>query len=313
MADSVSVHVVVVNWNGRDDTLACLARLERTKTPELVVHVVDNGSSDDSVARIRAAHPAARLQAFAENRGFAAAANAGIRAALEAGAGHVFLLNNDARVEPDTLALLAEAAARRPECGLYGGKIYLDRGANVLWCCGVKLGGYFNLGRLRGHGRPDRGEYDREEEVDSLTGCGLFVRREVFERVGLLDEAFWVYVEDADFCVRAREAGFACLYVPRATMEHPGAGSTGGGYSPARKYLTAYGSALFVKKHGARYPRLGLGFFALDVLSLPLLMAKGLVDGTARSAWAKTRGILDGLRGRPPDRGVVERGRKPVV
>lgn len=313
MADPVSVHVVVVNWNGRDATLACLERLRAVRSPVIAVHVIDNGSSDDSVVRIRAAHPAARLQLFAENRGFAAAANAGIRAALADGARHVFLLNNDALVEPDTLARFAEAAARRPECGLYGGKIYLDRGANVLWCCGVKLGGHFNLGRLRGHGRPDRGDYEREEEVDSLTGCGLFVGREVFERIGLFDEAFWVYVEDADFCVRAREAGFACLYVPGATMEHPGAGSTGGGYSPARKYLTAYGSALFVRKHGRRYPAIGLGFFALDVLALPLLLAKGLVDGTARSAWAKARGIRDGLLGRPPDRGVVERGRRAGV
>lgn len=306
-----AVHVIVVNWNGRDATLQCLDLLARSEGPPLVVHVIDNGSEDDSVARIRAAHPEALLQLFPENRGFAAAANAGMRAALDAGAELVFLLNNDARVEPYTIARLAEAAARRPECGLYGGKIYADRAAGVLWCCGVRLGGWPNLGRLRGHGRRDRGEYDREEVVDSLTGCGLLVRREVLERVGLFDEAFWVYVEDADLCVRAREHGFACLYVPGATMEHRGAGSTGGGYSPARKYLTGYGSALFVRKHGRRRPGLVLGFLLLDVLTLPLLLAKGLLDGTYRAAWAKARGTLDGLAGRPLDRGVVERRRPP--
>ena len=232
----MSVHAVIVNWNGREETLGCLQSLAASRDVEVVVHVIDNGSADGSVGAVRAAYPEVRIQSFDENRGFAAAANAGMRAALESGAGFVFLLNNDARVEPDTLGRLLDAARRKPEAGIYGGKIFRDRAANRLWCCGVSMGWYFNLCRLRGFDRVDDGSYDREETVASLTGCGLLITREVLERIGLFDEDFFVYVEDADLCARARMEGFSCLYVPDAVMEHAGAGSTGGGYSPARKY-----------------------------------------------------------------------------
>lgn len=302
----MSVHVVVINWKACEETLACLESVQRSRDVEFVLHVIDNGSQDGSVDRIRERFPDARLQAFAQNLGFAAAANAGIRVALQEGCEFVLLMNNDARVEEDTLAELVAAARRRPECGLYGGKIFRDRAGKVLWCCGVELGLYPNLSRLRGHGRIDSGAFDTEEIVDSLTGCGLLVQREVFEKAGLFDEAFWVYVEDADLCLRAADHGFSCLYVPTAIMEHPGGGSTGGGYSPGRKYLTAYGSAKLVRKHGHARPRLLLAFWVCDVLLFPLLLLKGLVTRTLPPVLAKARGMRDGWTGRPPDRTVVE-------
>jgi len=302
----VTVHVVIVNWNGCADTLRCLESLSKSSGIEHAIHVVDNGSTDGSVAAIRAAWPEATVQEFDDNRGFAAAANAGMRAALADGAEFVFLLNNDATVLPDTLACLGAAAARRPEAGLYSGKIYRDLEARRLWCCGVSMGWHFNLCRLRGFGKIDRGAFDAEQVVDSLTGCGLLISRRVVETVGYLDEDFWVYVEDADYCARAQQMGFSCLYVPDAVMEHRGAGSTGGGYTPARKYLTAYGSARFIRKHGLRRMGLTLCLLFFDLLPLPLLFLKASLTGTLPAALAKWRGLRHGLRGRPVDRGCVE-------
>lgn len=293
------VHVVVVNWNGAAETLACLASLRAAAPPPGRVHLVDNGSTDGSWERLEAEAGDARLHRNAENRGFAGGANVGIRAALAEGAGAVLLLNNDARVAPDAILRLVEAAARRPDAGLFGPKIFRDRAAGRLWCCGVRFRFGPNLATLRGFDEPDAGRYDREEVVESLTGCGLLVRREVFERVGELDEGYFAYVEDADFCARAAAAGFRGVYVPSAVMEHPGGGSSGGGYSPGRKYLTAHGAARFLRRHGT-LARLA-SFATWDVLLWPLLFVSAALRGEAAAAWAKGRGTWDGLLGRPAD------------
>ncbi len=303
------VHAVVVNWNGGDASLRSVGSLSAGTVAPATIHVVDNGSTDGSAERIEAAVPGVRLQRQGRNLGFSAGANAGIRAALAEGAEAVFLLNNDATAEADALAALVRAAEHRPDCGLLGGRIWRDRRAGVLWCCGVSLGWWPNLCRLRGFGRKGEGRYLREEVVDALTGCALLVRREVFERVGLLDEGFFVYVEDADLCARAAAAGFRCLYVPDAVFEHAGAGSTGGGYGPARKYLTAHGSVLYLRRHGT--PLLWAGFLVVDVFAWPLLLIAESLRGRAASALAKGRGLLHGLLGRPPDRRIVGAGRGP--
>ena len=293
------VHAVVVNWNGAGETLGCLESLAALRPPLAAVHVVDNASSDDSVSRILAAHPEVRMHQNARNEGFAGGVNPGIRSALESGAAWVLLMNNDARCEPDAVARLLAAARERPDAGLLGGKIYRDRARRVLWSCGVRLGWGPNLGRLRGFDQIDDGRFDRAGIVDSLTGCGLLVRRAVFERIGVLDEGYFAYVEDADFALRAREAGFRCVYEPAAVFEHPGGGSTGGGYSAGRKYLTAHGAARFLKRHGT--VGTWTGFVIFDVLLWPLLFVLSLFRGRAAGAWAKLRGTVDGLFGRKPD------------
>jgi len=299
----VTVHVVVVNWNGRVTTLRCLRNLQETLPEGAVVHLVDNGSTDGSVGEIRAEFPEVLLHENAANLGFSAGANVGIRAALDEGAEWVLLQNNDATLRESTVPAFLEAAGRHPEAGLFGGRIYHNEEEDLLWCCGVSMGWAPNLSRLRGHMRRGEGRHLDEEEVESLTGCGLFVHRSVWERIGLLDEQWFVYVEDADFCARARKAGFRCIYVPDAVLEHFGSGSTGGGYSKVRKYLTAYGSVLYLKRHGGL--SLWVGFLFLDVLLwFPLLFLAAL-RGRGGAVLAKGRGILHGLSGRPLDRSVV--------
>jgi GT2 family glycosyltransferase len=299
------VWAVVVNWNGADETLGCLLSLRGCVPPLTGIIVVDNGSDDASVERIRAAHQDVVLIRNARNLGFAGGANPGIRAALGAGARWVLLMNNDARLDPDAVSRLVAAADLSPGVGLAGGKIYRDRASGTLWCCGVVFGGGPNLGRLRGFGEKDDGRFDRREIVDSLTGCGLLVRREVFERIGLLDEAYFAYVEDADFAMRAREAGFSCLYEPAACFEHPGGTATGGGYSAGRKYLTAHGAARFLKRHGTA--RRWFDFLLFDLVAWPLVFAVAVFRGRSAGAVAKLRGTIDGLLGRPPDLTMLKR------
>lgn len=297
------VHVVVVNWNGGEMVLEALESAKASQEVEVVLHVVDNGSTDGSADAIEGRFPAARVHRTGRNLGFAAGANVGLRACLEEDAAWAFLLNNDATLDPDALGELVRAAGEHPEAGLLAGRIYLDRAADRLWCCGVTLGFWPNLCRLRGNGRSGRGRYEQPEWVHSFTGCGLLIGRAVLDEVGLLDEDYFVYVEDADYCVRAQKRGFRCRYVPSAVMEHGASQSTGGGYAAARKYLTGYGSVLFLKRHGRVH--WWAGFLVFDVLLYPLLLLSASVRGRLRGALGKGRGMWHGLVGRPVDRGIV--------
>ncbi|MEZ6194177.1 MAG: glycosyltransferase family 2 protein [Planctomycetota bacterium] len=304
-----SLWLVMVNWNGGAMTRDALAAVGAgSRRPDGVI-VVDNGSTDDSLALAGGGSPVPEIIRNPDNRGFAAAANQGIARALERGADLVFLLNNDARCEPETLARLEEASRRRPAAGLLAPKILREgEGPPRLWCAGVSVGFHPNLQDLRGFERPDDGRYDREEEVDALTGCGLLVRREVFEAIGLFDERFFVYVEDLDLSLRARDAGFACLHVPGAVLHHRAGASTGGGYGAWRKEMLAYNVVLLLRKR--REVRLWAAFVVLDLLLWPALLVAGVVRGRARAVRAKGRGMLRALFGgaRPaaPTRGAGE-------
>lgn len=293
----MKVHCVIINWNGGEANHACIQSVLAAGISEANVHFVDNGSTDGSVESVEDRFPRLALQRTGENLGFAAAANIGIAAALEGGADGVLFMNNDAVLDPCALKAFVEAAERDPSAGLFGPRIYMDARRERLWCCGMDLGRGPNLVRLRGYGQRSSPRFETAREVDALTGCGLFVLRRVFEVAGAFDPAWFVYVEDADFSARARAQGFRPRYVPGAIVEHAGAGSTGGGYGRARKYLTAHGNALYLRRHGT--PRLWLNFVFWDVLLWPVLLCLEVLRGRAGAVWWKGRGLWDGLRGRP--------------
>ena len=215
--------VVVLNWNGREDTLRCLGSI-----PSDVLTVVpDNGSTDGSVEAFRERFPEARVVENGANLGYSGGNNAGIRAALEAGAEWVVLLNNDATLEPGSIDALRDAAARHPRAGVLAGKLLFEDG-RVQWA-GQRvalLTGY--SGRPRGYGREDGPRYADEIEVDRAVGALMAVSRAAIERVGLLDDDLFAYVEDVDWSLRIREAGFTCVLVPGARAIHALSGSTGG-------------------------------------------------------------------------------------
>lgn len=303
------LHVVIINWNTADETVDCVASVLSRLGDEDRIELVDNGSRDASPARLAAlADERITLHLQSENTGFAHAANVGMRAAHGAGAEHVLLMNNDARLEDGCIETLRARAREHPEAGLLGPRIYADAARTIFWCCGTALGGGPNLCRLRGHGQPDDGaSYREDESVDALTGAVLLVTRDLIERIGFLDEAYFVYVEDADYCARARAAGFEPRFVGAAVAVHAGSGSSGGGYSALRKYLNAHGSVLYLKRHGTF--SLWAGFLFFDVLAWPLVFLIGAVRGRGRAVLAKGRGTLHALLGRPVDRGLPDRSR----
>ncbi|MFW6116339.1 MAG: glycosyltransferase family 2 protein [bacterium] len=211
--------IVVLNWNKALDTLACLASVSKLRYDNYDVIVVDNGSTDGSVAAIRDRYPDVTLLENPRNLGYAEGNNAGIRLATERGADFVFLLNNDARVVPDTLSALATAATAHADAAFLGPKIYHLDSPKQIQSAGGELDHLWRS-RQRGLDEPDSGQYDAVEEVDYVIGAAVLARTDLLKEIGLLDPDFFLYREDVDWCLGARRLGYRILYVPEAEVWH---------------------------------------------------------------------------------------------
>lgn len=220
---------VVLSWNGRDDTLACLRSLTGVDPGTLAVICVDNGSIDGSVAAIRREFPTVTLIENGANLGFSGGNNVGIRAALEAGAEWVVLVNNDATVASDFVEAFEAAATQNPKAGALCGKVFFAEPSDRIWFAGQRFSattGY--SGRPRGYGRKDGPEYAEVIPIERAVGAFMAVSRSVLGVVGLLDDELFAYVEDVDWSLRIRAAGFDVLFVPGARAWHRVSASTGG-------------------------------------------------------------------------------------
>lgn len=211
---------LVLSWNRRDDTLALLAALARSTYANASVIVLDNASTDGSVDTIRADFPAVEILPLHENRGYAGNNNIGLRAALARGADWMFVLNDDVIVAPDCVARLVAAAEGEAGVGLVGPMVYHFDEPGVIQSAGGRLDRRWRATHIA-RNQPDRGQF-ATRAVDWLSGCALLVRRTVVEEVGLLDERFFLYWEETDWCLRARRKGWRVLHVPGAKVWHKG-------------------------------------------------------------------------------------------
>ncbi len=304
---SARVAVVLVNWNGATDTLATLASLDRAAVrPEdgtLRVLVVDNGSTDDSVVRLRAARPTLEILETGRNGGFAAGNLAGFRRVLaDPRITHVLALNTDVEVDPGFLLPLLDAC-EDPAVGAAGPKIFYADPADLLWAAGGRLRWRETVTEEFGLRQPDGPRFSQARDVTYLTTCCLLIPRRALERVGLFDPVFFINVEDADWCRRALDAGFRLRYEPASRIWHKVAAATGGGYTPLKTFHTGRSNALFARRHGGIF---GLSVFLLaNAVALPLAFLRELPRGRTKAVRSKARGVWRGLRDPlPPPPGV---------
>jgi GT2 family glycosyltransferase len=241
-----SVCVVLVNWNGTSDTLTCLESLRGLSYLNLHVIVIDNGSLEPCTSRVRERHPDVQVIESEKNLGFTGGNNLGIRIALERCSDYVWLLNNDTVVEPDTLTELVRAADADVALGIVGSKIYFF-GTNRIDHAGCSWDSLRGDAYHIGCREMDEGQYDEQVNVFFVTGCSFLVKSQVFRQVGLLDEGYFMYMEDIDFCTRARRSGWEVAYVPASRLHHKG-GSVGSP-NPRQHYLYARNRLRYVSKH----------------------------------------------------------------
>lgn len=298
------IWIVLLNWNGLDDTLACLESLGRCEFDglETTLLVIDNASDIDPQPAIAARFPDVHVERSTRNLGFAAGCNRGMQMALEAGADYVLLLNNDTLVEPRFLRELVRFAEANPTAGVVAPVIcYTDR-PDTVWFAGANIVlavGYFEH---RYRNRPRASVPPRPFATAYASGCCMLLRRDVLERIGMFDQRFFAYFEDADLCLRARQHGFQVVCVPRSVIWHKESASTRrdlkkGTTSPLKHYLVARNRIRTVRKHAAP-----LQLLTFLLVGTTLRTAFYLCAFAARRRWEKLAfyalGVVDGLRKR---------------
>jgi GT2 family glycosyltransferase len=243
----VRVAAVILNWNNPKDTIRCLNSLKSAQQYLFQIIVVDNASTDDSLKCIRAEHPDVVLLRNERNLGYAGGNNVGIAYALEQDADFVLLLNDDIVVAPGSIETLIAATARYPKAGFLGPKIVsLENTSRILSAGGsIKKDGTIQHRNVVEH---DLMIHEPVIDVDFLSGSALMVSRRAIERVGMLDESFFVYGEDVEWCYRGKLAGFQVLLVSDAVVFHPDTRQRDR-HSALVMYYISRNHLLFLQKH----------------------------------------------------------------
>lgn len=227
------VACIIVNWNGWQDTIECLDALQHCTYQDLTVIVVDNGSTNESLTRIRAAYPDILLLESGVNLGFAGGNNIGIRYALAHGADYLWLLNNDTKASPDALSALVAKARSDSDIGAVGSVCYhAEAPSTVEAWAGARVNLW--IGYLRNSTVPHEDDW-----FHTLNGTSMLISRAAIEDVGLLDEGFFLYWEDTEFCLRLRKRGWRIAAAPDSHVLHKVHGSTGGDTRILDRYHTA--------------------------------------------------------------------------
>ncbi len=278
--------MVIPNWNGERFLSLCLASLREQSFEDFETFVVDNGSTDGSVALVRRDFPEVRVLSLGENGGFSVAVNAGIKASDSE---YMALLNNDTEVDPGWVGELVRAADSHPEAGFIASKMVdfydrrvLDGAGDVLRRSGLPY-------RL-GHGEPDRGQYDDAAFVFGACAGAALYRRGMLDDVGLFDEDFFANCEDGDLSFRAQLAGYRCLYAPGAVVYHMGSATFGRRSPTATRLGTRNSLCMLVKNLPAPLVPGFLPFILVGQL------ARLIVTASTSTLGAHLQGLVGALR-----------------
>jgi len=288
------VSIVVANWNGKKETLECLESLRQLDYANYDVIVVDNGSSDGSQSAIRNRFPDVTLIENRNNLGYGGAINSGIAVALQRHSDYVLALNNDLVLDSQSLKHLVEIAETDTQTGMTCPKLYWLDDPQRICATGFKVNLRFliQLSRHRGTNEIDLGQWNKPTEVDA---AGIFlVKRQVIETVGAFDPAYFLHLEDFDWCMRVRQAGFKIMYVPQAVMWHKGSVSMGGSLSPLVVYYVTRNRFRLWRLHFGVIQTLGL-FLLFMALTVPIRTSYYLLQFKLKHLRFFFRGIGHGL------------------
>lgn len=230
------VYIIVLTWNGKNDTLECLESLSKINYFNHKILVVDNASNDSTKEAVKSKYTDVEYIYNLKNLRYAGGNNVGIDYALNNHADYILLLNNDTIAEPNFLKHLINTAESNPINGIIGPKIFYYAQKNLIWYAGGKIEWWKGWIYHRGIRELDNEKYSFRIETDFVTGCCILIKRNVIEKIGKLNENYYMYGEDVDFCIRASRAGFKIWFEPEAKVWHKISVSTGGHFSWFKNY-----------------------------------------------------------------------------
>lgn len=226
------VYIILVNYNGYKYTIECVNSLGKINYRNYKIIIVDNASSDNSLTILKQKLNDCIIIDSKENLGFAGGNNLGIKYALHHNGDYIMLLNNDTLVKTDFLDNMLNSFNKDNKIGLVGCKIMYHPEKDIIWYGGGYIDWFKFIGVHYEMKQVDKGQCDTEKEIDFITGCCMLIKREVFEKSGLLSEDYFMYFEDVDFCVKVRNVGYKIWYNPKAVIYHKVGFSSGGEESP---------------------------------------------------------------------------------
>jgi GT2 family glycosyltransferase len=215
------VVTVILNTNRREDTLACLDSLQASSYPQNKIIVLDNNSSDGSVEAIQDQFPQVQIISLEENLGYAGNNNVGVEFAVNQGADWVFVLNEDTILDPECISRLVEVGESDPNIGIVGPMVYHHDEPDVIQSAGGMLGPYWESVHLAKNEK-DTGQFVGPHLVEWISGCAIMVKRAAIDQVGMIDQRFFYYWEETEWCLRIGKAGWRIVHVPGAKIWHKG-------------------------------------------------------------------------------------------
>jgi GT2 family glycosyltransferase len=287
------VVIVILNTNRCQDTLECLASIQQNTYSNYHVIVLDNNSTDGSVQAIQDEFPDTQIIELAENLGYAGNNNVGIRAALNQDADWVFVLNEDTILDPGCLSHLVIVGESSSIVGIVGPMVYHHDEPDVIQSAGGLLGPNWDSIHLA-KDEPDQGQFTDPHRVEWISGCGIMVRRDVIEEVGMIDARFFYFWEETEWCVRAGKAGWQIVHVPKAKLWHKGV-QRDYDPKPSLLYYSTRNHLFMLSKHRAPLRAWILAWFTI---------IRTLTSWTIKPKWrskrshrdAMWRGIVDFIR-----------------
>ena len=291
-----AVYFIIVHWKNFDDTIECLLSLFDVDYSNFKVILLNNGSSDFNKEYVQIAFPDVLILTSKKNLGFSAGNNLGITRALEDGADLVLLLNNDTVISKDLILALLPAI-NEPDVGIVGPTISYYENTARIWAAG---GGYSRVIGCSYRIRPLAPFYGNRD-VDWISGCALLAKREVFEKVGLFWEPFYLNYEEVDFCLRAAKANYRCIQVGKPLVRHKISASHGirgtDDFSPDKAYYFARNQILLLRRNSSGMYAL-TGFLSQFIIALPFWTFQCILARNITVLRHYFIGILDGILGR---------------
>lgn len=285
------VVAIVLNWNRRAETLACIESVLASDWPALTALVVDNGSDEEIVTPLAEKLREVIVVRNETNRGFAGGMNTGIQRALELGADYVLLLNNDTTVDPAMVGLLVEAAANHPRAGIVSPLNFSRSAPDVVATAGLRANPRRAYqGKPLRFGERDTGQLRGVHEVEAVVGTAMLVPVPILEKVGLLDESLYLYIEDVDWALRMRRMGYRVYVAYEAHLWHGMSASSGGRHAPLVSYYHARNTFVVCARHAPMRP------MRHKLREAEILLANLLHASRCRGRLRHTRAVVAGWR-----------------
>ncbi len=284
------VYIVIINYNNYEDTIECINSLREISYKNYKIVVVDNNSANQSVDILNNAFLDVEIVQAGKNLGFAGGCNIGINLALENRAEYVLLINNDTVVDKDFLAEMISSFKNNNSVGIVGGKIYNYYNKNLI----DSAGGYVDFFRFVTVNYSVSQEIPRcEQEADYISGCLMLIKTEIFHKVGVLPEEYFMYYEDTDFCVKVKESGYKILCNSRAIIYHKISKSSGGESSSFAIKYNVRNRLIFMRKYKYKISKIKyfaalLYFYITRFVRIILYFIKGDTD--------RANAIIEGIK-----------------